>query len=348
MIYCDGERDQFDEKDFLHLGGVLFKPYVHLKTEQIPAHFADGGLPVTLKEDEHGSGGVTIVVTNPVPPLVSAVRARIGGDVLREIENEIGGSLASGDAVTGMDAARHYAGLDWPQPIPIESNDPLGDQKKALYQAQLQVVTSKLQGFIDHDKAVRANDYPLHQAVFQAYIDVAKGQIDRSVTRTQFIATAAGAIGTVYTAVIGLSFGLGQPNHILPARGIAPAIFLGLAFALAAVYLAYITKRSQTLIQFGAASTERVVSLLPAQRLIEERNDFIQWVADTVVTRLDWLHAAVISLAIGILFLPTPFVAVQDWIVWVGVGLGIVVVCIPLLRYLYNARLKRLAAPKRP
>lgn len=329
LIYCDGERDQFDEKEFYRLpDGTLFRPYIHLQTANTPSHFADGGLPVDLKDDEHTPGSVSLVNTNLTPRVISVDRPGVGSELISEIESALAPRV-----MKDIDASLHYARLDWPQPITIENNDPLADQKKALYTAQLQVVTSKLQGLIDHDKAVRANDYPLHQAVFQAYIDVAKGQIDRSVTRTQFLATAASAIGTVYTAVVGLTFGLGQPGHTLPARGIAPAIFLGLSFALAAVYLAYITKQSRMLNQSRAADTEHPVSLLPAQRLIEERNDFIQWVADTVTSRLYWLHAAVISLAIGVFFLPVPFIAVQnlEWLVWVGVAIGLIVVFLPVI-----------------
>jgi hypothetical protein len=322
MIYCDGEREQFDEKEFYRLhDGTLLKPCIHLPTQNIPAHFADSGLPFDLKVDEHDPDKPTIVTTNPTPISVSLVKPRLDEDTLRKIDR----SLASSESVD-VNAAHHYARLDWPQPISIDTaTDLLADQKKALYLAQLQIVTGKQQGLIDHDKAVRANDYPQHQAVFQAYIDVAKGQIDRSVTRAQFVSTAASAIGTVYSAVIGLSFGLLQADHTLPARGIAPAVFLGLAIACAAAYLAYINTSSRI------AETQRPVSLLPAQRLIEERNDFIQWATLTVTSRVHWLHAAVISLAIGVIFLPIPFLAISDWLAWVGLGIGIVVVCIPLV-----------------
>ncbi len=92
----------------------------------------------------------------------------------------------------------HFAGLNWPPPIEIASENLKADTTKALYQAQLQLMTIQQQGYIDHDKAVRTSDYAFHQAVFQAYLDVAKGQIERSVTRTQFLTTAASAIGTIY------------------------------------------------------------------------------------------------------------------------------------------------------
>jgi len=335
MIYCDGERDLFDEKEFLHLKeGTLFRPCIHRQKGEIPDHFADGGFPVEFKDQEPPSGPVAFRNPDAASLSVDYVKLRSDDDAWKNLER----SLAADTHAKKKEIDLHFAGLDWPPPVETASGDPLADTTKALYQAQLQLIGIRQQGFIDHDKVVRASDSPFHQAVFQAYLDVAKGQIDRSVTRTQFLTTAASAIGTVYTAIIGLSFGLGQPNHTLPATGIAPAIFLGLSIALAAYYLAYITSQTHLLNQTATTSMQPTASILPIQRLFEERNHLIEWVANTVVSRIHWLHAAVISLAIGIVFLPIPYVALPGWLIWLGVIVGILIVSLPLAQHFRDAR----------
>lgn len=70
-----------------------------------------------------------------------------------------------------------------------------------------------------------------------SYLDVAKEQIGRSQARATFVAQAAGAIGTVYTAILGHAFGfIHGSERPVPATGIIPAIFIGLALVLAGAY----------------------------------------------------------------------------------------------------------------
>jgi hypothetical protein len=335
MIYCDGERGMFDEDEFLHQkDGKLFRPYIHRQKEHIPEHFADGGYPVVFKDQEAAPGLLTLRDSYS-PPMSVAYHSLLTDDNdWRELQRSLAPNIQGQKSEIDL----HFSKLDWPSPVEIASGDSKADTTKALYQAQLQLINTQQQGLIDHDKAVRASDYAFHQAVFQAYLDVAKGQIDRSVTRTQFLTTAASAIGTIYAAIIGLSFGLGQPNHTLPAVGIAPAIFLGVSIALAAYYLAYITSQTHLLNQTITAKTLQHAPILPIQRLFDERNHLIEWVAETVVSRVQWLHAAVISLAIGVIFLPIPFVALPGWLIWLGVGVGIFAVFIPFAQYFRKMR----------
>lgn len=75
------------------------------------------------------------------------------------------------------------------------------------------------------------------QDLNSAYLDVAKEQIGRSQARATFVAQAAAAIGTVYTAILGLAFGfIHGSERPVPATGIIPAIFIGLALVLAGAY----------------------------------------------------------------------------------------------------------------
>ncbi|HLL79281.1 MAG TPA: hypothetical protein VKT25_07270 [Ktedonobacteraceae bacterium] len=360
-IYCDGERDLFDEDEFLHQkDGSLFQPYIHRKRVHIPEHFADGGYPVVFKDQESAPGPVAFTGA-PVPgavafadhshsaPFVVAYHSTLQDDSDWRAVRQ---SLAAGTQPTTPEIDLHFAGLEWPSPVETPTSDKKAETTKALYQAQLQVLNNRQQGYIDRDKAVRTSDYAFHQAVFQAYLDVAKGQIDRSVTRTQFLATAASAIGTVYTAVIGLSFGLGQPNHTLPGTGIVPAIFLGLALAFAVYYLTFITSQSHLLKQPDPDQKEAGETtivhgpLLPVQRLFDERNRLIEWVASTVVSRVHWLHAAVISLAMGVVFLPLAFVTLPGWLIWLGVIVGLLAVAFPIAQH-YGVISRAPGAPHR-
>ncbi len=352
MIYCDGERDLFHEDEFLHRkNGTLFRPYIHRKKHHIPEHFADGGYPTDFKDQEAAPGPVAFapdpVTYTPdpvgyVPDPVSYAPINVAAyhSILSEDEDwqALQQSLAADTQPQKAGIDLHFAGIDWPAPVDIATGDKNADTIKTLYQAQLLLVNNRQQGVIDHDKAVRASDYTFHQAVFQAYLDVAKGQIDRSVLRTQFLTTAASAIGTVYTAILAFSFGLGQPNHALPAVGIAPAVFLGLAIALAAYYLAYITSQTHQLNQKATTSTHQATFMLPVQRLYDERNRLIEWVASTVVKRAYYLHAAVISLAIGVVFLPIPFVTLPGWLIWLAVIVGLLAVAYPIARHFYDAQ----------
>jgi hypothetical protein len=358
-IYCDGERDLFEEDEFLHQkDGALFQPYIHRKKGHIPEHFADGGYPVVFK-DQGGAPDPVAFTGEPVPgvaavagdpysaPFVVAYHSILKEDFdWRAVEQALADETQPVPAKSEIDL--HFAGLEWPAPLETPASDKKADTTRALYQAQLQLLNNRQQGYIDHDKAVRASDAAFHQAVFQAYLDVAKGQIDRSVTRAQFLTTAASAIGTVYTAVIGLAFGLTQANHELPATGIAPAVFLGLAIALAAYYLAYITSQSHLLKRAPADTKETTPPILPVQRLFDERNHLIEWVASTVVSRVYWLHAAVISLAVGVILLPLPFVTLPGWLIWLGVIAGLLAVSFPLAQHYGMLDWMSVAPQRRP
>ncbi|HLL78462.1 MAG TPA: hypothetical protein VKT25_03125 [Ktedonobacteraceae bacterium] len=277
--------------------------------------------------------GAAVAADDPSSaPLVVAYHSILKEDIdWLAVRQALADQTQPGPAKSEIDL--HFAGLEWPAPLETPTSDKKADTTKALYEAQLQLLNNRQQGYIDHDKAVRASDTAFHQAVFQAYLDVAKGQIDRSVTRTQFLTTAASAIGTVYTALIGLAFGLGQANHELPATGIAPAVFLGLSIALAAYYLTYITSQPHLLKRATPETKATHAPILPVQRLFDERNHLIEWVAATVTNRVHWLHAAVISLAVGVILLPLPFVALPGWLIWLGVIVGLLAVALPIAQH---------------
>jgi hypothetical protein len=217
-------------------------------------------------------------------------------------------------------------GIRWPDLPQAVKNDPQLEFKKELYQAQLDELKAKQDAFRQEGKDTRANDYTRAQALYSAYLDVAKEQIGRAQTRATFIQTAATAIGTIYTGVLALAYGLSsQPATLLTIKGVIPALFLGLAIVLAAVYLSYITD--------APAIKPSIPSGLISIRLEEERNDFITWTSQIVLRRIPWLHGAIISLGFGILFLPIAFLTISDTDIKLWI---FVVVCIIILILIIN------------
>jgi hypothetical protein len=225
---------------------------------------------------------------------------------------------------------------DLPLP-PLEGKryDEQIELRKLHYQAQLQAVLAQKGAEIEDEKALQAKIDTLDQAVHNAYLDVAKGHLDRVRVRAEFVEKAAGTIGGAYAILLGLSFSLNKEvNRPLPARGLAPTIFLGLSIFLAAVYLAYITP------------TQPLIGPKPhpvrTQRVIQRRDAFILWTSEIVGKRARWLQSAVISLGFGVIFLPVVFLDIQNNIVWIAVAVGLVLaLLLPNVKFLF----KRLLSP---
>lgn len=120
-----------------------------------------------------------------------------------------------------------------------------------------------------------------------------------------FVTAAAAGVGTIYTGLLALVYSVGSdPARPLPARGIAPAVFLALAFFFGVVNVG-----------FHRASTERV-HILPAadtwdaqqRRLVE----FIRWTGRAGQIRRAWaLRVAVVCLGAAVALLPLPFVSLS-------------------------------------
>lgn len=227
---------------------------------------------------------------------------------------------------------------DWP-PIPtLDKEDSQADLKKVLYQAQVQLALTRQQAAADAQKAQAAADadsrktawtseYTLRQTAYSAYIDVSKTAIDRAQARAQFVQTSATAVSTAYVGILALSYKVDSTNpsvHPLPPQGLLPTVFLGLAVVLVTVYLSYIGRRGV------ADGPEAGASLLENQQ--NRLNAFVDWTADLIIPRLYFLHAAVVSLAVGLGVLPFAFVDLPaNNVVIIGVVAAIVVFVAPLL-----------------
>ena len=224
--------------------------------------------------------------------------------------------------------------------------------QKLYYQTQLELFKLKYQARLerakadeadlcqkenDSKKAFRENEYALAQAVQQAYLDAAKGELDRTAQRAEFVQKAAAAISTAYVAVVGLTYGLGQGLTALPFQGVLPTLFLGLAIVLATAYAAYITRPKPV----RGVMNGRTHYELQQERL----NVFIRWARSPSLRRVYLLQASVISLGIGILFLPAAYLPHYNLLAGLVILFGALVVftlpvLIAALQILYNNFMK--------
>lgn len=208
--------------------------------------------------------------------------------------------------------------LNWPTP-PEDIPDAKAELEKTLYSTQVQSFADQLKAISERNNAHFASYEAFNQTLNSAYLDVAKGQLDRAISRAEFLEKAAGTIATLYTGLLGFLYNAdttkGKP---FPVIGITPTIFLGLSIVLAAVYLSYIT-RSKSM------KTSEPSDLLD-QQMINDRDDFISWTSDVVLQRVHWLQSAIISLGFGIIFLPVAFLDIQAPYVWPSVVLSLALI----------------------
>jgi hypothetical protein len=231
--------------------------------------------------------------------------------------------------------------LAWP-PLPdVAKDDPQAEVKKLRYEAELEIVKARLLAEIElekHDyqqvhtktagdleKAYWEHENALDKSVHDAYIEAAKGDLERRAARADFVQKSAAAIGTTYTAVLALSFAVAK-DTALPIRGIVPTIFLGLAIVLATAYVAFITRPTKT---SEYTPTENVI-VNQALR----RNAFVEWVTHPSWQRSYLLNTSVISLGTGIIFLPSPYLSLtprQDFVFWSVVVVGVAFIVFGIL-----------------
>jgi hypothetical protein len=155
----------------------------------------------------------------------------------------------------------------------------------------------------------------LNKSIHDARLEVAKAAIERGQSGAEFVRNAAAAIVTLYTGILGLAFAATDPAKPLPPRGVAAAVFLGLALAFASAYAALLTSTPAA----KAPTPHAQLEVFQERRL----NAFVDWVSAIAFGRLYFLHASVLALGAGVLFLPAPFLAVSDCAVVVVAGVGL-------------------------
>jgi hypothetical protein len=140
-------------------------------------------------------------------------------------------------------------------------------------------------------------DYALWQKMHEKMADVAVGAIDRAKSGAEFLEKAAAALAGLYTGGVGLLLAADTP---LPSRALIPTIFFGLAVVAAAYYLAYLTRppqvRGETMTGIPSEDAPRRTALIT------------RWARHSSMHRASALRAGVLSLALGLAFLPVGFV----------------------------------------
>lgn len=128
--------------------------------------------------------------------------------------------------------------------------------------------------------------------------DVTKASIERARDSAKFVQTASAAIASLYTGLLALIFS--TESETLPLRGVFAAVFLGLAVAGSTAYLAFL-RRGRSVEVYHSAYSPETTGLRRADHLT-------RWVNASIL-RSSWvLRAAVVALAVGVAFIPAPFV----------------------------------------
>ena len=214
--------------------------------------------------------------------------------------------------------------LDWP-PLPdVSAGDERFEFWKQRYEQQLQETAEQRRASdparSEGATAERAHDFAVRLEILKAYLEVAKAAPERAKAAALFIQTAASAVGTIYAALLALTFSGAASAVRLDPRALAPGVFLGLAIALATAFLAFITQGRPSDAARGSGDFE--------EAQVHRLNAFIAWSRELVYRRAYLLRAGVISLASGVALLPVPLIDPQllplQRVMWLsGIGLGV-------------------------
>ena len=224
---------------------------------------------------------------------------------------------------------------------------------KLLYQAKLDEAKARLQAELDERKArwrdeaqraaekrqlaatrlenrVAAED-ALRGKIHEAYVEVGKQAMERSLTRANFVATTASALSTIYTGLLALVYSVsGDAPNPMPASGIAPAAFLGLSLVLSVVYVSYLHESS---------SRRLVIPTGLGPRLQETRLlSFLTWIASGAFSRAWALRIAVISMGVGVFLMPLPFLQISERFSWQIAGAGGVIILLAAVYEIVRAQ----------
>ena len=153
------------------------------------------------------------------------------------------------------------------------------------------------------------NEDTLRAAVQTAYLEVAKGKLERADKAAERVATAAAGVGTIYAAVLALVYTADpKATREFPPRAIAPAILLGVAFFLSVYSVAYSRSGRRTFDLIKPATTWQDQQ----ERLLA----FLQWM-DRGARAGTWaIRSAVIFLGAAVVLLPVAFVDLSVNVVW--------------------------------
>jgi hypothetical protein len=148
-------------------------------------------------------------------------------------------------------------------------------------------------------------------AIIQGYISVCETSMTNALSRGTFITTAAGAIGTVYTGLLGLRYSVANSEPLTLAAGI-PGIFLGIAILTSATYVAFLKQGETAPLRLFRRDNDDLATLFDRSgeiELLEWRIDkFANWTYGNLRNKSAFLYTSVYSLAYAVALLPISFV----------------------------------------
>lgn len=172
----------------------------------------------------------------------------------------------------------------------------------------------------DHDfereKLDWSAELELYKLIHEARSKIAADSLTRGLSGAEFVRNAAAAIVTIYTGVLAVAFDVAS-KKVIPPRGLVPAAFLAVSVALAAAYVAFLSRAPEI---EGPQPSDSL-------RVIQERrlNKFIDWATGLALQRAWALHAAVVALGLGAATLPLPFVSISGKAVGAILVVGVLV-----------------------
>lgn len=196
--------------------------------------------------------------------------------------------------------------------LPDGATDDVPDMRKDRYTHQLdawlerwkeevaaQAVASALAA--SREDTDRAAEADLLKSIHDAYISVTQSSLDRALTRLNVLTGSVASIITIYTGLLALVFAAkpGEGER-LTVVAVIPGLFLGISLLCATYYAAVFRNERNS----GSLLPTGIGGRVPERRLIA----FMDWTFSGVLARAWALHAGIMSLAVGVITLPLPFV----------------------------------------
>lgn len=173
----------------------------------------------------------------------------------------------------------------------------------------------------ERERSDRAPYYAFRESLLNTYISATVDALNRAQTRAEYVEKAATAIAGLYTGILAFTYFVKDDiskSNPLPERGVWAVVFLGLAVVFAIGYMAFLTDGGET------PGAEHRATIREDE--MEEVKAFIRWASAMILKRRNFLHAAIVSLAIGVGFLPVPFLDVSNGHAKYGALAGLVLV----------------------
>jgi hypothetical protein len=212
--------------------------------------------------------------------------------------------------------------MSWPD-LPPEADADYHDLRKTLFGGETDAAKAALRDPIDEAHRVEdrgwaiedrdraeaaalrsmayATEYDRAKTIHDQRVTVVMAAFERAQAGAEFVRNAAAGILAVYQAVLGLAFV--AKDRPLPVSGVIGSVFLAIALVGATAYMAWLSPGTPGVPPAPSASLKEYQD----RRL----NAFSAWVSSAVLARAYFMHAAVVSLFLGAVALPLPFITIK-------------------------------------